>query len=112
MQPESAFTVLGIETSCDETAASVVRRGADGRGAILSNIVLSRIEEHAAFGGVEPEIAARAHAETGQPASALVAAGGVAGIKAILIRLERLCIEAGLPFVAPVHGSGKQGPRA
>ncbi len=54
--------VLGIETSCDETAAAVVRL--DERGpAILSDIVLSQIEEHAAFGGVVPEIAARAHVE-------------------------------------------------
>ena len=56
-------TILGIETSCDETAAAVVRRGADGSGEILSDIVLSQIEEHAAFGGVVPEIAARAHVE-------------------------------------------------
>ena len=55
--------VLGIETTCDETAASVVRRHADGRGEILSNIVLSQTDEHAAFGGVVPEIAARAHVE-------------------------------------------------
>jgi N6-L-threonylcarbamoyladenine synthase len=57
------MTVLGIETSCDETAAAVVRRDADGGGTILSNVVLSQIEEHAAFGGVVPEIAARAHVE-------------------------------------------------
>jgi len=55
--------VLGIETSCDETAASVVERGPDGAPKILSNVVLSQIEEHAAFGGVVPEIAARAHVE-------------------------------------------------
>lgn len=55
--------VLGIETSCDETAASVVERGPDGVPKILSNVVLSQIEEHAAFGGVVPEIAARAHVE-------------------------------------------------
>ncbi|WP_321334385.1 tRNA (adenosine(37)-N6)-threonylcarbamoyltransferase complex transferase subunit TsaD [Breoghania sp.] len=53
--------VLGIETSCDETAAAVIRRKADGTGEILSNIVRSQIEDHAAFGGVVPEIAARAH---------------------------------------------------
>ncbi|MCT4655658.1 MAG: tRNA (adenosine(37)-N6)-threonylcarbamoyltransferase complex transferase subunit TsaD [Cohaesibacter sp.] len=53
--------VLGIETSCDETAAAIVRRKADEQGEILSNIVLSQIEDHAAFGGVVPEIAARAH---------------------------------------------------
>ncbi len=55
--------VLGIETTCDETAAAVVERAADGKGRILSNIVLSQVAEHAAFGGVVPEIAARAHVE-------------------------------------------------
>jgi N6-L-threonylcarbamoyladenine synthase len=55
--------VLGIETTCDETAAAVVERDADGRGRILSNIILSQVSEHAAFGGVVPEIAARAHVE-------------------------------------------------
>jgi N6-L-threonylcarbamoyladenine synthase len=55
--------VLGIETTCDETAAAVVERTGDGLGKILSNIVLSQITEHAAFGGVVPEIAARAHVE-------------------------------------------------
>ncbi|MDB5490256.1 MAG: protein kinase [Micavibrio sp.] len=49
--------VLGIETSCDETAAAVVTGGRE----ILSNLVLSQLEEHRAFGGVVPEIAARAH---------------------------------------------------
>src|SRR2546430_15796122 len=55
--------VLGIETTCDETAAAVVERPESGRGRILSNIVLSQVAEHAAFGGVVPEIAARAHVE-------------------------------------------------
>lgn len=55
-----ALTVLGIETSCDETAASVVRL-AGGTPEILSNIVLSQIADHQPFGGVVPEIAARAH---------------------------------------------------
>ncbi len=55
--------VLGIETTCDETSAAVVERHEDGRGTILSNIVLSQIADHAAFGGVVPEIAARAHVE-------------------------------------------------
>ena len=57
------LVVLGIETTCDETAAAVVERHEDGRGVILSNIVLSQIADHAAFGGVVPEIAARAHVE-------------------------------------------------
>src|SRR5882672_4483280 len=55
--------VLGIETTCDETAASVVRRDEDERGRILSNIVLSQTAEHQPYGGVVPEIAARAHVE-------------------------------------------------
>ena len=55
--------VLGIETTCDETAAAVVRRRDDGRGEILSNIVLSQTAAHAPYGGVVPEIAARAHVE-------------------------------------------------
>ncbi len=57
------MVVLGIETTCDETAAAVVERQADGPGKILSNIVLSQTDEHAVFGGVVPEIAARAHVE-------------------------------------------------
>ena len=57
------MNVLGIETTCDETAASVVAPGENGRGRILSNEVLSQIAEHAAYGGVVPEIAARAHVE-------------------------------------------------
>src|SRR4026209_530563 len=58
-----AMVVLGIETTCDETAAAVVERPGNGPGRILSNIVLSQIEEHAACGGEVPEIAARAHVE-------------------------------------------------
>jgi N6-L-threonylcarbamoyladenine synthase len=57
------MVVLGIETTCDETAAAVVERPDAGPGKILSNVVLSQIGEHAAFGGVVPEIAARAHVE-------------------------------------------------
>jgi N6-L-threonylcarbamoyladenine synthase len=53
--------ILGIETSCDETAAAVIARGADGQGHILSNVVLSQLKDHAPYGGVVPEIAARAH---------------------------------------------------
>lgn len=55
--------VLGIETTCDETAAAVVALKHEGGGTILSNEVRSQMDEHAAFGGVVPEIAARAHVE-------------------------------------------------
>lgn len=51
--------VLGIETSCDETAAAIV----DDKGHILANILLSQLEEHRVYGGVVPEIAARTHLE-------------------------------------------------
>ena len=61
--PGKPLTILGIETSCDETAASVVRGTAPGPGEILSNIVFSQIEAHAPYGGVVPEIASRAHLE-------------------------------------------------
>lgn len=63
MGNDSATLVLGIETTCDETAAAVVARGPDGSGTILSNIVRSQTEEHARYGGVVPEIAARAHVD-------------------------------------------------
>ncbi|MBX2806409.1 MAG: tRNA (adenosine(37)-N6)-threonylcarbamoyltransferase complex transferase subunit TsaD [Hyphomicrobiales bacterium] len=58
------MTILGIETSCDETGAAIIERGQDGRGTILSNIVRSQLREHEAFGGIVPEIAARAHIES------------------------------------------------
>ena len=57
------MVVLGIETTCDETAAALVERDGNGPGKILSNVVLSQVWEHAAFGGVVPEIAARAHVD-------------------------------------------------
>ncbi|MCO6184873.1 tRNA (adenosine(37)-N6)-threonylcarbamoyltransferase complex transferase subunit TsaD [Rhizobium sp. L1K21] len=59
----SNLTILGIETSCDETAAAVVTRHADGSGKIEADVVLSQLDEHSAYGGVVPEIAARAHVE-------------------------------------------------
>ncbi|MCA6246410.1 MAG: tRNA (adenosine(37)-N6)-threonylcarbamoyltransferase complex transferase subunit TsaD [Phenylobacterium sp.] len=60
----SDLTVLGVETSCDETAAAVVRLSADGSVTVLSSVVGLQTERHAPFGGVVPEIAARAHVET------------------------------------------------
>src|SRR5262245_13425381 len=60
---QAEITVLGIETSCDETAAGIVTRDAGGRGRILSNVLRSQWQQHQAFGGVVPEIAARAHVE-------------------------------------------------
>ncbi len=58
---DQTLTVLGIETSCDETASALARRMPDGEGRILANVVHSQMSEHAPYGGVVPEIAARAH---------------------------------------------------
>ena len=55
--------LLGIETSCDETAAAVVARAGDGSGRILANVVRAQWQQHMSYGGVVPEIAARAHLE-------------------------------------------------
>ncbi len=57
------MTILGIETSCDETAAAVVKNGTD----LLSNVVASQVDLHAVYGGVVPEVAARSHIEVMTP---------------------------------------------
>ena len=55
--------ILGIETSCDETAASLITENEQGIPIVLSNIVSSQVEVHKEFGGVVPELAARSHME-------------------------------------------------
>lgn len=113
--------VLGIETSCDETAAAVVRRDAAGRGTILSNLVRAQLDEHAPFGGVVPEIAARAHVEVldrlveqamaeagaGYGDLAGVAAtsgpGLVGGLVVGATTGKAIALAAGKPFVAVNH---------
>jgi len=70
--------VLGLETSCDETAAAVVRLGPNGAIEVLSSVVASQIAAHAPYGGVVPEIAARAHVEIiDQIAAAALSQAGV-----------------------------------
>ncbi len=71
------LTVLGLETSCDETAASVVRLTPEGEAMVLSSVIHSQIDDHAAYGGVVPEIAARSHVEMidGVTRRAIVEAG-------------------------------------
>ena len=119
-QPRS-LRVLGIETSCDETAAAVVLRAPDGSGSILSNVVRSQWEEHRKFGGVVPEIAARAHVECLDEiiAEALAAAGcGFANLDAVAVTggpgliggllvgvttAQTLCLARNLPLVAVNH---------
>ena len=60
---EKKLTFLGIETSCDETAAAVIQENEGGSANVLSNIVSSQVDEHERFGGVVPELAPRAHVE-------------------------------------------------
>ena len=55
--------ILGIETSCDETAASLITENEQGIPVVLSNIVSSQVDVHKEFGGVVPELAARSHIE-------------------------------------------------
>jgi N6-L-threonylcarbamoyladenine synthase len=88
--------VLGIETTCDETAAAVVEHRGAGPGAILANVVLSQVKEHSAFGGVVPEIAARAHVE----ALDMIVAQAMA---------EAQCSFAALDGVAAAAGPGLIG---
>lgn len=113
--------VLGIETSCDETAAAIVARDADGRGAILSNVVRSQLDEHAAYGGVVPELAARSHVthldriirraceEAGMALSEVDAIAATAGpglIGGVLVGLttaKALAAALGKPLVAVNH---------
>jgi len=90
--------VLGIETTCDETAAAVVERFEDGRGKILSNIVLSQVSEHAAFGGVVPEIAARAHVE----AIDLIIAKAMAEAQCSFDRIDGIAAAAGPGLIGGV----------
>ena len=116
-----SMRVLGIETTCDETAASVVSLNASGGGQILSNIIYSQIAEHAPYGGVVPEIAARAHVEAidGIVRNAMEQAGvwfddldGVAaaagpgligGVMVGLTTGKTLALVADKPFIAVNH---------
>lgn len=118
------WTVLGIETSCDETAAAVVRGTAPGPGEILSNIVFSQTEAHAPYGGVVPEIASRAHLEIldrtiGQALAAadlrldqmdaIAATAGpglIGGVMVGLTTAKALALGAGKPLIAVNHLMG------
>ncbi len=123
-QSKKPLTVLGLESSCDETAASVVRRAADGTGEILSSVVLSQDAAHAPYGGVVPEIAARAHVtqmdrmvanamrEAGADWSDLdaVAAtsgpGLIGGVIVGLMTAKAIALVRGIPLIAVNHLEG------
>lgn len=116
--------VLGIETTCDETAAAVVRLRPEGGGEILANEVMSQIAEHAAYGGVVPEIAARAHVDyldrlivralshAGTDLDGVDAIAGAAGpglIGGVIVGLttaKALALAARKPFIAVNHLEG------
>ena len=116
--------VLGLESSCDETAAAVVARTPDGRGRILSNVVRAQWEEHRPFGGVVPEIAARAHldcldditaAALGQAGVGLDDLAGIAVtagpglIGGLIVGMEMakaLALVTGKPLIAVNHLEG------
>lgn len=118
---DGSMLVLGIETSCDETAAAIVARSSDGHGRILSNVVRSQWEKHRAFGGVVPEIAARAHVECLDEliAEAIAAAGTtlddidaiaatagpglIGGLMVGLITGKMLALAHAKPFLAVNH---------
>ncbi|MDZ7600699.1 MAG: tRNA (adenosine(37)-N6)-threonylcarbamoyltransferase complex transferase subunit TsaD [Hoeflea sp.] len=116
--------ILGIETSCDETAAAVVHRREDGTGEILSDVVLSQLDLHAAFGGVVPEIAARSHvsvldrlvsealADSGVPLGDLDAIavtsgpGLIGGLMVGLMTAKAIAMAMALPFLGVNHLEG------
>jgi len=122
--PGRVLTVLGLETSCDETAASVVRLTPDGAATVLSSVVHSQIDDHAAYGGVVPEIAARSHVEmiAGVTARAMADAGlgydGLHGVAAtagpglvggVMVGLsfgKAVALARDLPLIAVNHLEG------
>jgi tRNA N6-adenosine threonylcarbamoyltransferase len=115
------LTVLGIETSCDETAAAIVRRDAAGSGTILANVVRTQLDLHAHYGGVVPEIAARAHievldqaitkalADAGLDWNAIDAVAATAGpglIGGLIVGVttgKAIALARGVPFIAVNH---------
>lgn len=117
------LTLLGLESSCDDTAASVVLV-CDGAPKILSSIVLGQTELHAAFGGIVPEIAARAHAEkldlcvelaldqakaalTDVDVVAVTAGPGlIGGVLAGVMCAKGIAVSRGLPLVGVNHLAG------
>ena len=118
------LTILGLETSCDETAAAIVRGRPPGPGEILSNIVFSQNEAHAPYGGVVPEIASRAHleildsqieralAEAGvgwEAVDAVAATAGpglIGGVMVGLTMAKALALGLGKPLIAVNHLAG------
>lgn len=124
VQDKAPAIILGIESSCDETAASILKRDADGETHILSSIIASQDEEHSPFGGVVPEIAARAHMQKidhiieqaittanvdYSDLSAIAATAGpglIGGVIAGLMSAKGLAIALDIPLIAVNHLEG------
>lgn len=120
---QDALTVLGIETSCDETAAAVVRLSLAG-AEVLADRIASQTDEHALYGGVVPEIAARAHVEKLDGLISLAMAdarldwegidgiaatagpGLIGGVMVGLTTAKAIALARGKPFVAVNHLEG------
>lgn len=116
--------ILGIETSCDETASAVVSRDQHGKPLLCSNVVFSQIDEHSAFGGVVPEIAARAHlaaldrviemalkeakADLGEIDGIGVTSGPglIGGLMVGLMTAKALSVSCGVPYLGINHLEG------
>ena len=116
--------ILGIESSCDETAASVIERAQDGSVKVLSSIIASQDKEHAPYGGVVPEIAARAHmvkldsiieraiaqaAIDYRDLAAIAATAGpglIGGVIAGLMSAKGLAMSLDIPLIAVNHLEG------
>ncbi len=118
------LTLLGLESSCDDTAAAVIRRDSAGRAQILASVVFGQSDLHGAFGGVVPEIAARAHAEkldvcvrqalkdadltVGEMDAIAVTAGPglIGGVLAGVMCAKGICAGTGLPLIGVNHLAG------
>ncbi|MFT6458738.1 tRNA (adenosine(37)-N6)-threonylcarbamoyltransferase complex transferase subunit TsaD [Pseudophaeobacter arcticus] len=119
-----SLTLLGLESSCDDTAAAVVRQEPGKRAQVLSSIVFGQTELHSAFGGVVPEIAARAHAEkldlcvidaleaagvTLQELDAIAVTAGpglIGGVMSGVMCAKGIAAATGLPLVGVNHLAG------
>lgn len=118
------LTILGLESSCDDTAAAVVRQTGSDKAEVLSSVVMDQAELHAAFGGVVPEIAARAHTEkldicvrqalaqadlslADMDAIAVTAGPGlIGGVLSGVMCAKGLATGAGLPLIGVNHLAG------
>jgi N6-L-threonylcarbamoyladenine synthase len=119
-----ALTILGLESSCDDTAAAVVRHAPESSPIILSSVVFGQADLHTEFGGVVPEIAARAHVEkldiaveqaltrakiglNDLDAIAVTAGPGlIGGVLAGVMCAKGLAVARGLPLVGVNHLAG------